>query len=56
MSAGSVDAMSIPGDDEWDPDGRRCAPCTGSGTAEHAPLGKAMRSTFRAVDGVPAGA
>ena len=28
ISAGSVDAMTIPGDDEWDPDGRRAQPAS----------------------------
>jgi uncharacterized protein (DUF1501 family) len=49
VSAGSVDAMSIPGDDEWDPNGRRVRSLHRLWDSSNGPMGKAMRSTFRAV-------
>jgi uncharacterized protein (DUF1501 family) len=49
VSAGSVDEMTIPGDDEWDPDGRRLRSLHRLWDASTTPMGKAMRSTFRAV-------
>ncbi len=49
ISAGSVDAMTIPGDDEWDPDGRRVRSLHRLWDSSNTAMGKAMRSTFRAV-------
>ena len=48
VSAGSVAAMTIPGDDEWDPDGRRLRSLHRLWDGSNGPMGKAMRSTFRA--------
>ncbi len=50
MSAGGVDEVRIAGEDRWDDGGRRSSLRTmwdGNGS----PLGRAMRSTFAAVDG-----
>jgi uncharacterized protein (DUF1501 family) len=49
VSAGSVDAMTIPGDDEWDPEGRRVRSLHRLWDRSGSPMGRAMRSTFRAV-------
>jgi uncharacterized protein (DUF1501 family) len=49
VSAGSVDAVQIPGDDEWDPNGQRMKSLHRLWDGSNTPMGKAMRSTFRAV-------
>ena len=49
VSAGDVASMRIPGNDEWDPEGRRLQSLHRLWDAQSSTMGRAMRSTFRAV-------
>jgi uncharacterized protein (DUF1501 family) len=50
MSSGDIDAVGIPGDDEWDPTrGRRTSLHT-LWDGDASPLGRGMRSTFEATE------
>lgn len=51
MSAGDVDDVWIAGDDQWDTTGGRRASLHRLWDDSPGPLGRAMRSTFEAVDG-----
>lgn len=51
VSAPDVESMTIAGHDEWDTDDRRLASLHRLWDGDTSPLGGAMRSTFRAVDG-----
>jgi uncharacterized protein (DUF1501 family) len=48
MSTGDVDSVGIPGDDRWDPTGRRKRSLHTLWDGNGSPLGRAMRSTFAA--------
>ncbi|MDN4161935.1 DUF1501 domain-containing protein [Nocardioides abyssi] len=50
MSTGSVDAVSIPGDDQWDTTGGRVRSLHTLWDGEAGPLGRAVGSAFAAVD------
>jgi uncharacterized protein (DUF1501 family) len=49
VSADKIDAMTIAGDDEWDPDGRRVRSLHRIWDGTDSAMGRAMRATFRAV-------
>jgi uncharacterized protein (DUF1501 family) len=49
VSTGDLDGMAIPGDDKWDPNGRRVRSLHRLWDGNTTAMGKAMRSTFRAV-------
>jgi uncharacterized protein (DUF1501 family) len=50
MSAGDAESMRIPGDDQWDSHGGRRASLHTLWDGDASPLGRAMRSTFTAVN------
>jgi len=50
MSAGDIDGVWIPGDDQWDETGGRRASLHRMWDGNASPLGRAMQSTFDAVD------
>ncbi len=50
VSAPDVASMRIPGNDEWDPEGRRLKSLHRMWDSQPSDLGRAMRATFRAVD------
>ena len=49
VSAGDVASMRIPGNDEWDPEDRRLHSLARLWDEQSSTMGRAMRSTFRAV-------